>query len=270
MTTVADVCRFLDEFAPPRLAEEWDNVGLLVGDGRQSVERLMTCLTITPASAAEAIRERAQMIVTHHPLPFKPLRKLTTASTPGRILLDLIRAGIAVHSPHTAFDSTTSGINELLAAGIGLVDVRPLLPPATNETGQQIVGAGRFGNFAAVRKLGDVAAELKRFLKIAGLHVMGDIERPIDRAAVACGSGGSLLSAAIDAGCQLLVSGELSFHTCLEAEANGVSVLLCGHYASERFAVERLAGILAQQFPALTTWGSRDEHDPLQWIATAQ
>src|SRR5688500_16320545 len=165
MLTISDVCRFLDEFAPPRLAEEWDNVGLLVGDGGQTVERLMTCLTITPASAAEAIRERAQMIVTHHPLPFKPLRRLTTASTPGRILLDLIRANIAVHSPHTAFDSAATGINEQLAAGIGLVNVRPLLPAATNQTDQPILGSGRFGNFAAAESLGEIAAKLKQFLK---------------------------------------------------------------------------------------------------------
>ena len=269
MTTVADVCRFLDDFAPPRLAEEWDNVGLLVGDGGQTVERLMTCLTITPASAAEAVRERAQMIVTHHPLPFKPLRRLTTASTPGRILLDLIRAGVAVHSPHTAFDSAAAGINEQLATGIGLDDVRPLLPAVTTESDQQILGSGRFGSFAQTKTLGQIAAKLKQFLKTTGLQVVGDLDRPIDRAAVACGSGGSLLSPAIDAGCQLFISGEASFHTCLEAEASGVCVLLCGHYASERFAVEHLAGILGQQFPAITSWASRDERDPLRWIANA-
>ena len=77
MTTVAELCAFLDCVAPPALAAEWDNVGLLVGDRAQKVERVMTCLTITPAAAAEAIRERADLIVTHHPLPFKPLKRLT-------------------------------------------------------------------------------------------------------------------------------------------------------------------------------------------------
>src|SRR5262245_1294235 len=77
MPTVADVSRFFESYAPPQLAEDWDNVGLLVGDLRSPVSRLMTCLTITPASAAEAIRERAEVIVTHHPLPFRPLKRIT-------------------------------------------------------------------------------------------------------------------------------------------------------------------------------------------------
>src|SRR5688572_20463375 len=110
MPLLRDICQFLDQLAPPRLAEEWDNVGLLVGDPAQPIERIMTCLTITPASAAEAVSQRADLIVTHHPLPFRPLKRLTSDHTPGRLLLSLIRAGIAVHSPHTAFDSAAAGI----------------------------------------------------------------------------------------------------------------------------------------------------------------
>src|SRR5439155_9172729 len=130
MTTVAELCKFLDEFAPPELAAEWDNVGLLVGDWAASVERVMTCLTITPATTAEAIRERAGLIVTHHPLPFRPLKRLTTHDPSGRMLLDLIRAGIAIHSPHTAFDSVAAGINQQLAEGLDLVEIQPLGPAA--------------------------------------------------------------------------------------------------------------------------------------------
>src|SRR5262249_45637717 len=114
MHTVADLSDFLDAFAPPALAAEWDNVGLLVGDRAQKVDRIRTCLTITPPAAAEATRERADLIVTHHPRPFKPLKRLTADQPAGRILLDLISAGIAIHSPHTAFDSAAAGINQQL------------------------------------------------------------------------------------------------------------------------------------------------------------
>src|SRR3954462_13134782 len=138
MTTVADLCGFLETFAPAALAAEWDNVGLLVGDRAQKVERVMTCLTITPAVAAEAIRERADLIVTHHPLPFKPLKRVTADQPAGRILLDLIRAGIAVHSPHTAFDSAAAGVNRQLAEALGLTNIKPL-DPAGDE---MEVGAG--------------------------------------------------------------------------------------------------------------------------------
>src|SRR6188472_3716366 len=137
MTTVKDICNFLESFAPAVLAAEWDNVGLLVGDRAQRVERIMTCLTITPAAAAEAIRERVDLIVTHHPLPFKPLKRLTTDQPAGRILLDLIRAGISIHSPHTAFDSAAAGINQQLAEGLELQSIQPLEPAAKADGGQQ-------------------------------------------------------------------------------------------------------------------------------------
>src|ERR1700677_733669 len=105
MATLADLIGFLEAFAPPSLAETWDNVGLLVGDRNRPAERVMTCLTVTRASADEAIAERADTIISHHPLPFRPLKRLTGDTHEGRLLLDLIAAGVAIYSPHTAFDS---------------------------------------------------------------------------------------------------------------------------------------------------------------------
>src|SRR6186713_209024 len=124
MLPLSELCRFLDAFAPSTLSEEWDNVGLLVGDADKQIERVMTCLTVTPTSCAEAVTKGADLIITHHPLPFKPLRRLTTENTPGRLLLELIHAGIAVYSPHTAFDSAAEGINQQLAAGIDLCEIK--------------------------------------------------------------------------------------------------------------------------------------------------
>jgi dinuclear metal center YbgI/SA1388 family protein len=263
MTTVADISRFLEEFAPSRLAEDWDNVGLLVGDAARPVERVMTCLTITPASAAEAVRRQAQLIVTHHPLPFKALKRLTTSSTPGRLLLDLIRGGVAVYSPHTAFDSAAQGINQQLAVGLGLTDIRPLLS-RTDESPE--LGSGRYGRTAQPATLTQVADRLKQFVGIDRVQLVGDASRPVQQIAVACGSAGSFLEPAVRAGCDLLITGETNFHTCLEAEATGVGLLLAGHYASERFGVERLADIVARQFPKLECWASVDERDPLTWL----
>ena len=264
MTLVAEICQFFDSFAPPSLSEEWDNVGLLVGDSQQPVERVMTCLTITPASCVEAVSKKADLIVTHHPLPFKPLRRLTKESTPGRLLLDLIRAGIAVYSPHTAFDSAAEGINQQLSAGIGLADIRPLLPLAA--VGSANLGSGRCGRFVVPLRLAEIAIRLKSFLSIGGLHFVGPEVALVSTAAVACGSGGSFLEHAIRQDIDLLITGEASFHTCLEAQANGVHLLLAGHFASERFAVVRLADILAKEFPKLKLWASEQETDPLRWF----
>ncbi|MFN0016634.1 MAG: Nif3-like dinuclear metal center hexameric protein [Pirellulaceae bacterium] len=263
MLPLSDLCRFLDSFAPPTLSEEWDNVGLLVGDVDKQIERVMTCLTITPASCAEAVAKGADLIITHHPLPFKPLRRLTTESTPGRLLLELIHAGIAIYSPHTAFDSAAEGINRQLAAGIGLVEIRPLV--ASPADAARSLGSGRCGKFAKPLRLSETAQRLKTFLKIPGLHIVGQDDAFISTAAIACGSGGSFLEHAIEQNLDLFITGEVSFHTCLEAEANGVNLLLPGHFASERFAVERLADVVAREFPKLSVWASEDEADPLRW-----
>jgi dinuclear metal center YbgI/SA1388 family protein len=256
--TVADLCRFLESFAPSNLAAEWDNVGLLVGDRQQNVERVMTCLTVTPAVAAEGIRERVDCLVTHHPFPFRPLKRLTTDEPTGRLLWELIRAGVAVYSLHTAFDSASEGINQQLAEGLGLIEIQPLVPAES-------LGTGRVGRLNQRQLLGQVAARLKQFLRIGGLQVVGEANRSIERVAIACGSAGELLDAAIVARCDLFVTGEARLHTCYEAEARGIAMLLTGHYASERFGVERLADVLADQFPSVTVWASRDERDPLCW-----
>lgn len=263
MTELRNVCEYLDQFAPPQLAEDWDNVGLLVGDPQSQVTRIMTCLTITPASAEEAVRESADLIVTHHPLPFRPLKRLTTDSTPGRLLLQLVRAGVAVYSPHTAFDSAAAGINQQLAESLGLSGIVPLVAKTDDAP---VLGAGRCGNLPQATTLAELAGRLKAFLFLDGLHVVGAAEQHLGRVAVACGAAGEFLEPARKAGCDALVTGETNFHTCLEAEAQGMALLLPGHFASERFGVVKLAEHLAAQFPELYVWASRRERDPLRWV----
>jgi dinuclear metal center YbgI/SA1388 family protein len=126
MPTVADVIADLDAFAPLMLAAEWDNVGLLLGDPAATVQRILTCLTLTPDVAAEAVETGCQLVVTHHPILFRGAKRLTTATAEGRVVLALAQAGVAVHSPHTAFDNTHGGINERLAQRLGLSDLKPL------------------------------------------------------------------------------------------------------------------------------------------------
>jgi dinuclear metal center YbgI/SA1388 family protein len=126
MPTVADVAAYLDRFAPPASAAEWDNVGLLAGDPAGPADRVMTCLTVTPDVAAEAVAEKVQLVVSHHPVLFRGAKRLTPATSDGRVLLPLLRHGAAVYSPHTAFDNCPGGINDGLAKRLGLTDVKPL------------------------------------------------------------------------------------------------------------------------------------------------
>lgn len=261
--TVAAVAGFLENFAPSSLAADWDNVGLLVGNARRSAERIMTCLTISGATAAEAIKEGANLIVAHHPLPFRPLRRLTAESHEGALLLELAAARIAVYSPHTGFDSAPRGVNQQLAEALGLNDIRPLEPSAADPT----IGVGRVGVLPGGSTLGSLAQTAANWLKLPGVQIVGDASRSIRRVAVGCGSAGDLIPLAEEQGRDAFVTGEARFHACLEAESANLGLVLLGHYASERFAVEQLAVELAAAFPTATVWPSRDERDPLHWFA---
>jgi dinuclear metal center YbgI/SA1388 family protein len=258
--TVRDFCDYLEKLAPSELAEEWDNVGLLVGDPATPVQRVMTCLTLTQATVAEAVREQAQLVVAHHPLPFKPLKRITSETTVGALLLDLIRAGTAVASAHTACDSAADGINQRLAERLGLVEIEPLIAHSIDPK----VGTGRRGRLGQPESLQAVAARVKQALSISQLHVVGPLERQVATLAIGCGSAGSLLGEA--RGCDAFLTGETNLHTCYEAESNGVGLILAGHYATERFYMEHLAEQLSVAFPDTVAWASRDERDPLQLL----
>jgi putative NIF3 family GTP cyclohydrolase 1 type 2 len=130
MPTVAAFAAHLDRFAPPSTAADWDNVGLLLGDPAADVAKVMTCLTVTPDVSAEAVCEGANLIVSHHPVLFRGAKKLTPATADGAAVLPLLRAGIAVYSPHTAFDNCPGGINDNLCSRLGLTNVVPLRPRA--------------------------------------------------------------------------------------------------------------------------------------------
>lgn len=163
-TTVADLAAWMEGFAPARMAEGWDNVGLLWGDPAAAVVKVMTCLTVTPRTADEAIEAGAGAIVSHHPILFKPIRTLRADGPEPAMLWRLARAGVAVLSPHTAFDNTAGGINAGLADRLGLVDVGPIRPGPKTERFKVVVfvpapdrdrvraaafaaGAGRIGHY---------------------------------------------------------------------------------------------------------------------------
>ena len=133
MTTVRDVCDHLKVLAPLNLAEDWDNVGLLLGDDSAELKKAITCLTLTTDVAAEAANFGAQLVITHHPVMFKPIKQITAATAEGRMLLTLLRNGIAVYSPHTAWDNSATGINQQLAELLELKEIAPLRQRAVND-----------------------------------------------------------------------------------------------------------------------------------------
>lgn len=263
MSALRDVAGELERIAPLRLAAEWDAVGLLVGSSGRPISRVMTCLTLTHAVAAEAVRERVDLIVTHHPLPFRPVPRITAESLTGDLLLQLVRADVAVWSSHTAWDSAAGGINDQLAAVVGLEQVAPIEPHADVPR----AGFGRTGLAGAGMSVADLARVAAAGLGASGVQIAGDPGRPAGRVGIVCGSGGDAVAAVRARGCDTLLTGEIRLHQATEAVASGLAVVTVGHHASERFSMDVLATRIAEAVPGLTCWASRDERDPLPWFS---
>lgn len=266
---VRDISEALSSVAPLALAEPWDNVGLLLGDRDAGVRRLMTCLTLTEDVAREAVARETDLIVSHHPVLFKAVQRLTAQTAEGAVLLMLASNGIAVYSPHTAFDSALDGINRQLADSLGLREIGPLremLPgSAPTADNPETVGSGRHGRLPETITLREFNKRVKAALGVANLQYVGDTDLAVSRVGVACGAAAEFIPDAIRHGCDVLLTGEARFHACLEARQNGLGLVLPGHYATERPAVEALASMLKQQFPKLEVWASQQEADPVQW-----
>lgn len=266
MTCVAEIQDYLATVAPPDLAESWDNVGLITGDTTRQVKQILTCLTLTPDVAAEAIDAGADMIVSHHPILFRPVQQITSASVEGKMLLGLIQAGIAVYSPHTCYDSAERGINWQLANLLGLEEIGILRPqPMSADPSGEEQGAGRFGNLPAEFSLAQLNQLIKQALKVSSLQFVGDPEMKVRRLGIACGAAAEFLKDAHQHECQALLTGEARFHACLDARAREMALILPGHYATERPAMEQMAELLQQQFSDLKIWASQNETDPLRW-----
>jgi dinuclear metal center YbgI/SA1388 family protein len=363
MPTVADLAAYLERFAPCATAADWDNVGLLLGDPASPVSRVLTCLTITPDVVEEAIKQQANLIVSHHPILFRATKKLTANTPEGKVILPLLHAGVAVYSPHTAFDNCPGGINDILCRRLGVLNPIPLrareaarqcklvvfVPDAdlgkvsdalfsagagvigqynecsyrlagtgtfygtaaTNPTvGQkgrreevaewrvEIVvperllgvvvsamrkahsyeepafdvyplkpgtsgGEGRVGELAAPATLGTLADQIKREFAAVSVQIVGNLNRSVQKIALACGAAGEFLSDSIRANADVFITGELRFHDALIARGANIGVILPGHYATERPAVEELALKLSADWPGITVWPSRVETDPL-------
>jgi dinuclear metal center YbgI/SA1388 family protein len=195
---------------------------------------------------------------------FRPVKRLTADGPEGRALLTLIRAGISVYCPHTAFDSAAAGINQQLADSLGLANVSPLRP-LTDGDPRLPIGSGRSGDLPAEESLSELVARVRRVLRIDVAGYVGSPDLAVRRVGVACGAAAEFLDDAARAGCQVLLTGEARFHSCLEARSRGIGLILAGHYATERPAVEALAKVLKRTFPDVETWASHVETDPLCW-----
>lgn len=232
MTTLQDVLDAAEALWPTRLAEDWDNPGLAVGDPAWPVSRVRLALDVTSETLDEAVADGAQVLFTHHPALFHPLRSLDARSAPARVPLRAARAGVALLSAHTNADAAPGGVNAVLADLIGLADQRPLVP----IPGEPDAGIGRLGTLPAGATLGGLAARIARVLPSTAsqVRVSGDPALPVRTVAVCSGAGDSLLTLPQVLAADVYVTADLRHHVSLDARAAGLGGLInVSHWASE-------------------------------------
>jgi dinuclear metal center YbgI/SA1388 family protein len=250
----------LEEIAPLALAESWDSVGLLVGEADGWIRRAMTCLTVTDATLGEAIDRKANLIIAHHPLPFKPQPRITDETPTGRLLIKAIRHEVAIYSPHTAWDNALLGINRRLGEFVGLIGIEPLSLSREPELAKQGLGTGIMGSISPTQGIVDVVRTLRQSVPHIEVRTTHEPHRQVAQLGIVCGSGGSLVSLAAQRHCDAFLTGEATYHQCLEAEALGVAMIMIGHHASEYFAMQALAVELQSRVPDVEFWCSEREH----------
>ena len=248
MASVAEIYRYLDSRAPFSMQMSFDNAGFLVGRREAEVRRLLVALDITEEVAAEAAELGCQLIVSHHPVIFRPARSVTDADPTGRCLLALTENRIAAICAHTNLDAVAGGVNDALAKRLELTDVEQLHPDGVDAAGRSY-GIGRVGMcHQPGMSAADYAGRVKLLLGAAGVRYT-DVGRPVRRVAVGGGACGSMLADAVAMGCDTFVTADVKYDQFLEARALGVNLLDAGHYATENVICDRVAQYLSQRFP---------------------
>ena len=258
MTTVQQIYEEMQRIAPLALAESWDNPGLLVDCGGE-VSRGLVTLDITPEVVEEAARKGCGLIVSHHPVIFSPLKKLSGQD----VAFQLVKNGISAICMHTNLDAAEGGVNEVLAGIFGMREMEAFAE-----------GCGRVGSIEPVtvpelakKAQKELASRCNQPFNGPAVQVkFADTGKTVRRLAVISGAGGSLFEDAIARGADCLLTGEANHHHAIDAKRLGLSLIAAGHYATEFPVTAAVAEKLRTAFPELEVLVSEDARDPYTYL----
>ena len=236
LATVNDLVELLEELMPSNLAEDWDNVGLMVGRKGKTVKRILLALDLTKEVVEQAIAQKIDMIITHHPAIFKKLKRVVDNDWQQDLLLTLMENGIAVYSAHTNLDCVSTGVNDVLAKLLKLDDADIL---------DDSNGLGRIGCVEKMT-LTDYAQFVKTALK-ADYVIVGDAGKQVHKVAVCGGAGSDLIDLALAKGADTLVTGDVKYHSAQQAVFSGLNIIDAGHQPTELPVLDKLADRLSMR-----------------------
>lgn len=261
--SVHDVLGLVEKMAPTSVAEPWDNPGLQVGSPSQQVRKVLVALDPTLETIKAAAGREAQLVITHHPLLFRPVSLVDISAYPGKVIFEILKSGISLAAAHTNLDAANNGINQILAELLELQEIEVLKP---NEKS----GIGRVGNLEKPVSLSEMADTIKYVFDAPLVGVVGEEGAVIRRVAVVGGSGGDFISLASQKGADVLLTGDAGHHQALEAKSMGLSLIDGGHFYTERAALRAFSGrleseLMAQGWEVSLEYES-DEEAPMRWV----
>jgi dinuclear metal center YbgI/SA1388 family protein len=257
---VADVVALIETRFPPAWAEEWDRVGLVLGEPEAPVRRVLCVVDCVPETVDEAVASDAQLIVAHHPLLLRGVASVAPTTYKGRLVHRLIRAGIALYTAHTNADVARPGVSDALADLFGLRETRPLRPAGGAAAGDGR-GTGRVGLLPEPLTLAELADLAARVLPATswGVRAAGAPHRRVRTIAVCGGAGDGFLADAAAAGADAYLTSDLRHHPASEYLAGGGPALLdAAHWATERPWLDALAALLRTSLPVDTAVSDLD------------
>jgi dinuclear metal center YbgI/SA1388 family protein len=241
---ISDIIHHLETIAPTHYQEEYDNSGLIAGDITTECSAVLVSLDCTEEIVKEASEKKCNLIVSHHPLIFRPIRRIHPVDETGRTLMAAIKSGIAIYAIHTNLDNIISGVNGTIANRLGLTNREILLPRA----GQTAVGSGMIGDLKKAVPEQQFLKDLKKEFNIPVIRHSPLTGKPVLRVALCGGSGSFLISSALEQGAGFFVTADIKYHAFFEGEKEMV-IADIGHYESEQFTIDLLYQVILEKFP---------------------
>ena len=242
-----EIVRVIESVYPAEAALDFDNVGLLAGRAKKEVKKVYIGLDPTDRVIEEAVRAGADMLITHHPLIFSPLKRVTDDDFIARRVMRLIRADISCYAMHTNYDVLgMAGLSEKI---LGISDAKVLDVTMVRDGKEE--GISRVGNLKEPMTLRECCVYVKHRLNLESVKVFGDMDRKVSRLAVSPGSGRSAVAPAIANGADVLVTGDMGHHEGLDAVERGLSVIDAGHYGTEYIFIDDMRRFFEEKMPGI-------------------
>ena len=242
MVKLNKILDFLCDFAPVELAESYDNVGLLIGDKNKEVKKVLITLDVDEKVVDDAVKKGCDLVISHHPLIFTPVKTITEDSSISRTIIKLIKNDISLISMHTNFDSVSSGLCDVFLDKIALTDTR------CSIEGDEVNGAGRVAYLKETKTLSSIITKVKEEFGLENVKYIGKPDDKIEKIAVCNGGGADFIYKAYESGAQLYISGDFKYHHARFAYENGIALIEVPHYNAEIAFCQYVYDLLKSQF----------------------